>query len=235
MKGIKRFYCNLKALISKNKYIDRYINDPRWRVRISLFGTVSINIMYVLIQLASGIVYSEAWFYALAVYYALLIVMRIFLIRSTSSEEVGKNKLKEFCRYRLCGIMLLIMNQALAIIVFYIVQQGMEFKNSYIPIIAMAAYTFAAMIVAIVNVVRYRRFNSPVMSAAKAISLSSAVVSLLSLEASMVEAFGEQTSIGFRRRINASTGAAVCIFVLTMAIYMIVRSSKEINKLKNFD
>lgn len=232
MKGIKRFYCNLKALISKNKYIDRYINDPRWRVRISLFGTVSINIMYVLIQLASGIVYSKAWFYALAVYYALLIVMRIFLIRSTSSEEVGKNKLKEFCRYRLCGIMLLIMNQALAIIVFYIVQQGMEFKNSYIPIIAMAAYTFAAMIVAIVNVVRYRRFNSPVMSAAKAISLSSAVVSLLSLEASMVEAFGEQTSIGFRRKINASTGAAVCIFVLTMAIYMIVRSSKEINKLK---
>lgn len=222
----------IKRIISKNKYANRYINDPRWRVRISLFGAVSINIIYVLIQLASGIVYRAAWFYALAVYYFLLIMMRIFLIRNTSSDEVGRDKLKEFQRYRFCGILLLIMNQALAIIVFYIVRRGVLIKQSYIPVIAMAAYTFTAMTVAMINVVRYRRFDSPIMSAAKAISMSSAVVSLLSLEAAMVAAFGEDTTVTFRQIMTVSTGAAVCIFVLAVAVYMIVRASKEINKIE---
>ncbi len=225
----------IKKIINKNKYVNRYIRDPRWRVRISLFGAVSINIIYVLIQLASGIVYRAAWFYALAVYYFLLIMIRIFLIRNTASDEVGKDRLKEFQRYRFCGILLLIMNQALAVIVFYIVRRGVLIKQSYIPVIAMAAYTFAAMTVAMINVVRYRRFNSPVMSAAKAISMSSAVVSLLSLETAMVATFGEDTTAVFRRAMTASTGAAVCIFVLAVAVYMIVRASKEINKIKKND
>lgn len=225
----------IKKIMNKNKYVNRYIRDPRWRVRISLFGAVSINIIYVLIQLASGIVYRAAWFYALAVYYFLLIMIRIFLIRNTASDEVGKDRLKEFQRYRFCGILLLVMNQALAIIVFYIVRRGVMIRQSYIPVIAMAAYTFAAMTVAMINVVRYRRFNSPVMSAAKAISMSSAVVSLLSLETAMVATFGEDTTAVFRRVMTASTGAAVCIFVLAVAVYMIVRASREINKIKKND
>ena len=154
------------------------------------------------------------------------------MIRNTSSDEVGRDKLKEFQRYRFCGILLLIMNQALAIIVFYIVRRGVLIKQSYIPVIAMAAYTFTAMTVAMINVVRYRRFDSPIMSAAKAISMSSAVVSLLSLEAAMVAAFGEDTTVTFRQIMTVSTGAAVCIFVLAVAVYMIVRASKEINKIE---
>ena len=225
----------IKKIISRNKYANRYINDPRWRVRISLFGAVSINIAYVFIQLASGIVYRAAWFYAMAAYYFLLIMMRIFLIRNTASDEVGRDKLKEFQRYRFCGIVLLIMNQALAVIVFYIVRRGVLIKQSYIPVIAMTAYTFAAMTVAMINVVRYRRFDSPIMSAAKAISMSSAVVSLLSLEAAMVAAFGEDTTVAFRQTMTVSTGAAVCIFVLAVAVYMIIRASNEINKIEKND
>lgn len=226
---------SIKKFIIKNKYINRYVNDPRWRVRIALFGAVSINIIYVLIQLASGMVYKAAWFYALAVYYFLLIMIRIFLIRNTSSGEVGKDRLKEFKRYRFCGILLLAMNQALAVIVFYIVRRGELIKQSYIPVIAMAAYTFTAMTVAMINVVRYRRFDSPIISAAKAISMSSAVVSLLSLEAAMVASFGEDTTVVFRQTITVSTGVAVYIFVLAVAVYMIVRASKEINKIEKND
>ncbi len=151
------------------------------------------------------------------------------MLRDTARVSVpGRNLIREFKRYRFCGVLLLLMNQALAIIVFFIVRQNRGFEYNYIHTIAMAAYTFTAMTVAVVNVVRYRRYESPLMSAAKAISLASAVVSILSLETAMLSAFGEQNDPVFRRTMTASTGAAVCIFVLTMAIYMIVRASKEI-------
>ena len=43
----------------------------------------------------------------------------------------------------------------------------------------MAAYTFTALTLAIVNAVRYRKYGSPAYSAAKAISLASATLGLL--------------------------------------------------------
>ncbi len=216
----------------RNKYINRYLADAQWRVRLSLLGSVSLNILYVLMQLASGIFYREMWFYALAVYYALLIIMRVFLLRDTAKAVPGRNKLREFYRYRFCGFLLLIMTQALAVIVFYIARRNRAFEYHSIHTIAMAAYTFAAMTMAIVNVVKYRKFESPLMSAARAISLASATVSMLSLENAMLAAFGKEKNPEFRKIMTVLTGTAVCVFVLGMAVYMIVRANKEIRLLK---
>ncbi len=222
----------IKALLEKDRNLKKYFNDPKLRVRLSLIGSVSINIFYAVIQLISGIYFHELWFYALAAYYILLIVMRVFLLRHTAKVAVpGENRLKEFHRYRFCGIMMLLMNQALAIIVFYVVKQNRGLEYHYIHTIGMAAYTFTAMVVAMINVVRYRRYESPLMSAAKAISLVSAVVSLFTLESAIISAFDQNDSWSFRQITTASTGGAVCIFVLSVAVYMIFHSSREIKRL----
>ena len=71
------------------------------------------------------------------------------------------------------------------------------------------------------------------MSAAKAISLVSAVVSLFTLETSIIGAFVQMRNISVRQIMTASTGGAVCIFVLSVAVYMIVHSSREIKKLRD--
>ncbi len=224
----------IKAWLEKDKNIKRYLNDPKLRVKLSLFGSVSINILYAAMQLISGIYFHELWFYALAAYYILLIVMRLFLLRDTAKVDVpGENRLKEFHRYRFCGIMMLIMNKALAVIVFYVVRQNRGFKYHYIHTIGMAAYTFTAMVVAMINVVRYRKYESPLMSAAKAISLVSAVVSLFTLETAIIGAFAQVRNVSVRQIMTASTGGAVCIFVLSVAVYMIVHSSREIKKLRD--
>ncbi len=224
----------VKAWLEKDRNIKRYFNDPKLRVKLSLFGAVSVNILYAAMQLFSGIYFHELWFYALAAYYILLIVMRLFLLRDTANVDVpGENRLKELYRYRFCGIMILVMNQALAVIVFFVVRQNRGFEYHYIHTIGMAAYTFTAMVVAMVNVVRYRRFESPLMSAAKAISLVSAVVSLFTLETAMISAFGQNEDPSFRLIMTASTGGAVCIFVLFVAVYMIFRSNREIKKIKD--
>ena len=97
--------------------------------------------------------------------------------------------LDELKKYRACGIVLLIMNLALTLIIFFMVHENRTFHHHEITTIALAAYTFTSLTIAIINTVKYRRYNSPVYSAAKAISLASATVSLLTLESSMLTTF----------------------------------------------
>lgn len=139
---------------------------------------------------------------------------------------------REYLHYRFCGILLLLMNLSLSAIVFFIVRENRDFEYHYIHTIALAAYTFCAMALSIIDVIKYRKYESPVMSAAKAIGLACALVSVLSLETAMLSAFGNNEDIRFRQIITAATGTAVCVIILAMALYMIVKSTKEIKRLK---
>ena len=78
------------------------------------------------------------------------------------------------------------------------------------------------------NVVKYRKYRSPVMSAAKVVSLAAALVSMLSLETAMLTQFGSTDSEQSRRIMTACTGAGVCTMILAMAVYMIYHATREL-------
>lgn len=221
----------VKAVKESNKYVARYFSDVALRVKISLFGSFVTNTLYAVLQFALGVINQSVWFYALAGYYFLLAVIRYFLLRQTHKIMLGKNQVREYRQYRLCGIVLLMMDIALSVIAFYIVYQNRGFSYHYILTIAMAAYTFTAFTTAIVNIVRYRKYNSPIMSAAKQVNFAAALVSMLSLETAMLSAFGENETQIYKRTVTACTGVVVCITILGLALYMLVHSTKALKSL----
>lgn len=210
----------------------RLIEDAVFRSEIALHGGLVINLLYAILNLFSGLTYQSTWFIALAFYYTLLSVMRAVLVRYVHRNSVGENIISEFKRYRACGIILLLMNQALVGIIIYMVTQNRGFSYPGVMIYAMAMYTFYITISAIINVVKFRKRGSPLLSAAKVISLTAALVSMLSLETAMLTQFGSDQP-GFRRLMLGASGGVVFLIVLTMAVYMIVRSTKQIRKLKD--
>ena len=219
---------------SENKYARLWIDDTRLRVNISLYGTLIWNTAYAVLQLGLGFWHHTVWFYSLAGYYILLAVMRFFLARHTSKHEAGEKMKEELIKYRACGIVFLVMNLILTMIIFFMVYWNRSFKHHEITTIAMAAYTFTAFTMAIINIVKYRKYNSPVYSASKAISLASACVSMLTLESTMLTTFNDGTMDELIRRIFLGTsGGAVSVFIIVMAIYMIAESNKKLNQLKD--
>ena len=205
---------------------ERYMTDVRFRTGVSLYQGFFANLLYIVIKLVSGIVYRSAWFIALAVYYILLAVMRFMLVRRLNVQDEAS----ELRRYRLCGILLLFMNQALAGIVVFMVQQNRGFTYPGLLIYAMAAYSFYAVTIAIINIVKTRRHKSPILSAAKAINLVAAMVSILSLETAMLAQFGGNDDPKFRQIMTGATGGGVCTIVIGMAIYMICRANQNLKK-----
>ena len=222
-----------KAFKDENKYARIWQDDTRLRVNVSLYGTLIYNTAYALLQLGMGFWHHTFWFYSLAGYYISLAVMRFFLVRHTRRHRSGEKMLEELVKYRACGIVFLVMNLALALIIFFMVYWNRTFKHHEITTIALAAYTFTSLTFAIVNTVKYRKYNSPVYSASKAISLASACVSMLTLESTMLTTFGEETmSLTGRRILLGISGGAISAFIIAMAIYMIVKGTKKIKLLR---
>lgn len=202
----------------------RYLRDVRFRAGVSLYAGLFINLLYIALKLISGIYYRSMWFISLA-------VMRFLLIRRVGAQ----GKASEWRRYRLCGIMLPLMNQALCGIVVFMVHQDKGFDYPGLLIYAMALYAFYAVITAAVNVVRIRRHKSPVLSAAKAINLVAAMVSVLSLETAMLARFGAGDSPAFRRIMTAATGGGVCTLAIAMAVFMIARANQNLKRIRSGD
>lgn len=217
---------------NENKYARRWLDDAHLRVNTSLYGGLLWNTAYALLQLGMGFWHHTFWFYSLAGYYVILAVMRFFLVRYTTKNKPGEKQREELIRYRACGIVFLAMNLTLSVMIFFMVYWNRTFEHHEITTIALAAYTFTAFTKAIISIIKYRKYNSPVYSAAKAISLASACVSMLTLEATMLTTFNNGSiDLTGRRIMLGCTGAVVSVFVVVMAVYMIVQSTKKLKAL----
>jgi hypothetical protein len=214
------------------KIIRKLRTDALYRAEVALYGGLLINVLYAAVKLVSGIAFNSLWFGALAGYYLLLAIMRFALLSHVRRSPAGQDPESEWRRYRLCGGGLLVMNQALAVVVFFVVRRSSGFVYPGILIYGMSAYTFYAVINAIRNLVKFKKHGSPVMSAAKVLNLVAALVSLLSLETAMLTRFGIADDVLFRKLMTGSTGGAVCVIVVAIAVYMIVHATNEIKALR---
>ncbi len=211
-----------------NRFRKKYMKDVNYKVRVSLYVSLGINLAYVGFKLISGIIYGAFWFDAFAVYYLFLTLIRFLLLRYMRKPHNRKDLIAEFRRYRLCGILMLIMNIALTGVVTHMMIRNETYAYHEIVIITMAAYTCYAVTVSVIDLVRYRKYVRPVISAAKSIRFTAALVSLLSMEASMLAKYGNDES--FRRLVISLTGAGVCLFVMAMSVYMIMRANRVIKQ-----
>lgn len=225
-------YKQIKQKIYDNPIGNRYMTDMAFRTHVSLYVSLGINLLYVGVNVLSWFLYRSMWFVVLAIYYIILAVMRFLLVKYVNENGIGKNRLGELKRTALCSSILLSVNFVLTGAVLMILYQNKGFDYHGILIYVMAAFTFYITTHAIINLVKYRKYNSPVMTMTKAIALSASLVSMLALETAMFSQFGAEMKPENQRLMVALTGAGVSLIVVTMSIYIIIKSVKEIKNIK---
>ena len=222
-----------KTFKNENKYAQIWLNDTRLRVNVSMYGSLAWNTIYGIFQLWLGVYHHTFWFCSLGAYYVCLAFMRLGLVRHTSKYKPGEKMYVELKKYRATGWVFLVLNLALTLMIFFMVYWNRTFKHHEITTIAMAAYTFTTLTLAIINVIKYKKYNSPVLSAGKAISLTAGFVSILTLESTMLTTFNDGSmDLLTRRLFLVLSGGAISVLIITMAIYMIVRSTKQIKEIR---
>lgn len=221
----------VKTLIHRNKYSDRFINDADFRARVLLYRGLIVNLLFVAFKLTAGLVYGSFWFGAVAAYYAVLSVMRFILLRNERQAKTHEDNIERFVHglraYRFCGYLMFALTAAMSGMIFQMVWQNRGYQYPWMFIYVLAVYTFYCMTMAIINLVKYRSMDNPVLSAAKMLSFAGALMSILILQTAMLAEFGGGDD-GFRQVANAATGGGISVIVFAMAVFMIVRANKKL-------
>ena len=210
--------------------------DADFRAWLGLCLSMAWNIAYAVAKLIFGAILKSSWLRLMGVYYLVLALLRLILVRPVRErvqDDVKEREqlLSEWRRYRLCGFTLLVMNQVLMMVVLLLVRQQGGFHYPGPLIYLMAAYAFWAIANATVKLVRFHRRDDALMSAAKAVSLTAAMVSMLSLQTALITRYGEGDMV-FHDVMTSIVGGAVCLTELNIAIYMIRRGNKMIGQIK---
>ena len=216
----------LNKIIDKNKYLKMYRDDSKLRNNISLIFSLSLNIIYVLFKFITGIFYKSLWLISFAIYYLILVITRLNLIKS----ELNKSKTikDEYLKYRLSAITLLFINIFLIIVILIIVNQNIIISYNKVITISIAAYTFYLMISSIANLIKYRKLKSPLISASKVLNVVTSLISMLSLTIAMLGTFGTE-KIKFNETMIMATGGGISIIIIIISLYMIIRSTEYLN------
>lgn len=215
-----------------NAFANRYLTDRAFRTRVSMYTSLCVNLLFVAVNLVLWYMVHSWWYVVLAVYYCILSLLWSLLAGFVRKNPVGTALLREWKRARLCAGVLLSVNLVLSGAVLMILYQNKGFHYGGILIYVMALFAFYSTAMAIVEIIKFRKLESPVMSTAKIVSLCAALVSMLNLETAMFAQFGGEMSQADQRIFIILTGAGVSVAVITLAVLLMVKATKEIRRIK---
>lgn len=215
----------IDKLIDSNKYLKMYKDDYKLRYKLSLCLSTLLNVIYALFKFISGVYFKSIWFITFSLYYCLLIILRVNILK----EEFKKNGIyNEYEVYKKTGVFLLVTNVILSMIILVIVNEKiMNIYPVYIAITA-AVYTFYLVISSIINLIKYRKFNNPLVISSKVINVITSLVGIISLEIILIPTF--DGDLMFFEVMVMCTGLGVAIIISIISLYMIIKGTEYLNR-----
>ena len=226
---------SFRKFMRRYKYTSMYLDDIEFRAKVSLYSGLAVNMFYAVFKCATGVIFRSAWLWAIGIYYVMLSAIRFTLMRNvriTDKKEHGvERKIHEYKSTRLCGIMMFALNAAMGGMTVQMIWQNRSYEYKGYIIYISALYAFYCLINAVVNVVKFSKRNNAILSAAKILALAGALMSMFALQTAMFSAFGGGEEL--QRLMNTITGGMVCLIVMGMAVFMIVRANIFLKKLES--
>ncbi len=209
-------------------FFEKIRNDIAFRIKFFLRLALAVNFAYsIFLFVASRFSYSR-WFLVMSVYYGLLSVARIILFLQIKTEKNMRSRIKTMRGY---GWFLLLLNLVISAMIFILIYGERNIKYHEIYVIALATYTFSALTVAIINIIKYLKKNDHVYFCVKATSLVTASVSIVTLTNTMLATFGEHNTL-LRSIVLPSLGGVVSVVIIASAILMIRKANLDLRILK---
>ena len=179
-------------------------------LKIALASMI-FNTVFAIYHFVLGLVTDSWWILTLGSYYIVLSTVR-FVVLCT--------KAKELFITRFTGWMLIILSIPLVGTVILSVIRDRGYELHMIVMIAMAAYAFTKITLAIMKFIQARHSTSAIIITLRNISLAHALVSIFALQRSMLVSFEGMTD-GEIVIMNATLGSFVCVIVFLLGLNLV--------------
>lgn len=185
---------------------------------ISFFISLACCIFYLVL----GIIYISYWYFALVIYYLILVSLRLFLFLKSKIqlEKIAKLKL-----LKKTSVVITIFPLTIFFMLIILKNYDLSFSRSMILIYYSACYTTYKMSFSIVNFIKAHKRDDDFLKALRNINLVDALVSLLSLQIHMLLYFSPEVDY---RIFDIYTGGIISLFIFLLGLICFISSQNKI-------
>lgn len=216
--------------VSSSKITGRYLNDLAFRGNVSIYQGMAVNAFYVVFRIVAGIRYASVWFISMAVYHLVIGGLWAYLVVCYRRRDP---ELERRC-YHTTAWLIFLLNIPMGGMIVLMVRTNSAFSYPGSIIYLSALYTFYTMVTSVLNLVKFRKLGSPILSAAKVLNFIAAMMSILGLQTAMISRFSENGE-SYRKMMNAITGGFVYGIVILIAVIMLLHSRKTRKKVETIE
>ena len=191
---------------------------------MALALSMEMNLCFSAFYLYEAFSYHSSWFAFVAVFYLSLTMARFILLR----EFIFTNQslISQYKRYIGAGYFMLVMMICLFVLTM------IAFSEDYIvsypgkSIYIASAFSFYLIINAIRGYIRYDKYKNPLLSGNQMISISAALLGILSLQTAYLPKLLESSEM--IHNANLLTGCLIFMIMIFMSLYMIIHGGRTI-------
>ena len=208
------------------RWLKAFQRMPERRAEMLLYSSLAFNLVYAAANLIAGGWYHSPWMIGLGGYHGMLAIMRFHLMRRIrKGTDEGKWK-----AYRGTAFMLLALTAVIGGIVTATFLLNKTYDYPGMLVYAFAVFAFGKIISVSVSLIKKRHEENRVLAAARCVSFAHALMSILALQVALINRFGADDP-GFARTMNGIIGAVICLLVIGMSVYMLIKSGKALKRI----
>ena len=212
--------------------LEKTADEAKHDVKFGLYFGLALNVAFALMQLYFGLVNNVPWFYCFFFLYLLFAAIRLVLSIQIKKRRLGVNLMWEHHIQRLVAMIIMIINTIVSAITFYIAHQNRGFEYPYWLTIYMIGYNIWLLGMALFNLIKFRKYSSPILNSLTWVNLVFALITILILETCLFYTFGHGAYSEIRCIVTGMSGAIIITIIWIISFSMVIDSTSVIHKLR---
>ncbi len=209
------------------EFFIKITQDSAFRWYFFAVASFLISFAFLIYNFAVGVAFRLVWNFSVSFYYLLLIVIKGIIIfnenkwKGCEKVQLQKNRLKLF---KIENVFLLLIDFVLILpIALLVLQRKHTVSMGMIPTITVAAYTTYNVIMASINYIKTKKSGNLSLHGLKVISLKEALVSIITLQNTMIVEFGDATNM---LTLTTWTSGGMLALMIAISIVQVVKLYK---------
>ena len=222
----------------KRENVHNFLNHLRkdFAYRTFVFSGLSFcaTVLFAGYNLFLGIAYGAAWNICICVYFVCLALLRAYVIvseRRASAVKDGEGEKRRARAFFVQSVSLFAVDLALVAPISLMVMQDRTVEYSAIPAITVAAYTTYRIVLSARNFFKARSQGNAGVKMLRNINLMDALVSVLSLQYTLVMTFGDGVD-GEMLPLCAVSSFAVWAFLVGFSVRIVWVALRELRAVR---
>ncbi len=203
--------------------------EKEQRLMLILKYTIIINFLVAVTKFVLAISIPSLWFSVNAGFGFVLIISRLWTLKSYRKIRKIKNKqnqlIEEYKIYLKNGAMLILLGIMYFGVSSYMYFYGTNtYMHEYITYL-VALMAFYSIGTAIYGIIKYKRNKNPLIKSIKLTNFANALTHIVLTQVTLLDTFEKNYN---SRMINGYTGIAVSLIIILVGLYMILGMQKQI-------